>query len=965
MASYFKTPFQIGGDSHFIEVKVPKVDASAGDNIICCVDISGSMSGAPLRNVCAVLRDIYKRTQVEYGLFTYDTTANTSRTIKSVETQDLQAGGGTSFCSIFNAIQLHLMKNQKSVTFIFMTDGQNGDAQELFKQTIQKLKLTVSGLPKSVTVTFHVIGFGEVNSTFLEQVRKYGTREGLFRYSTESAELQNSFNDMFDYAMSSREFSIVLNGKTFSSSSNEDTVGFLITETKIDSSSPTEITLKSSGTETKLPLEPLANARPIQVVRALNLVSPDDEEAVQAIRAYLGSIVSLPGTDLMEKLELEQIKNEIDDRMVEYKKLFGQMKMSQVPEQVQLKLNALRHDATFANVQRRKKLDLRISKNVDYFRKTPISDILEGYRKSIDQDGWNQIKAQKADWVCTYSNEDIYELMRKSTDNIMCLGILIERNEEAITSPTKGLKLVSVSNTLISYDSFIIAMNFARSAQQKKEADEQQQQQQQQPDTTTEGTASSYGKFAGINDTFCVVGQLHEKINAVVPLYINYEHMKRIRILEGIWLGYMFTLDSYGYDRKQEIGLLKMLYDIIVLRTGTARNQQLISEFEKLCHFIITESLGFKTAYGEKTYDNYLQSIHGRQSGTYDLSIPIIMGYLKKDLKSALMPVYFGHLRERLRRKIPGDNTTIIKRLLYGDESQIIKTVASNKDTAPIDISKADPDFVEKSFIDFFHDEQCQPIELIPETKTGEDRKLLQRDPDVEYLKSFLQSIDPQLSLAVPQEIKNILKYCQLEENYIESNLDYDDLRKELLLILFFDKDVPERATKTTIMTLADDSIQGNRDHSVTFDMTPEAIQVVTYKLLTAKTLEGFAGLLRKYCPKRFGPIFKELLQQLVTLPESDLNNPAGKAYRNRDKLLVLITNEVGLSKVYTGDVGEYAWQPSAFIDVKLLEKVLGAEKFRATVGKPTTTTAYHGYRASDKPNRHGHCNSNPYLGRR
>ena len=950
MATFFKTPFQIGGESHYIEVKVPKVDASAGSNIICCVDVSGSMSGAPIRNVCQVLRDIYQRTQTEYALFTYNDSANISRTIKSVEKTDLAAGGGTSFSSIFNAIQTYLKTNQKSVTFIFMTDGQNGDSQVIMQQTVQRLQLTMSALPKSVMVTFHVIGFGQVNSTFLEQVRKFGTREGLFRYSTESAELQNNFNDMFDYAMSSREFSIVLNGQTFASSSNEETVGFLINKMNIDSAAPPEITLKAGETETKLPLELQSNVRSIQVIRALNLVSPENEKSVQEIRCYVSTVIAAPGTELMEKLELEQIKKEIDGRMVEYMTLFGEMRMGQVPEHVRLKLNALRHDATFANVQRRKKLDLRVSKNVDYFRKTDITGILEGYRKSIDPEGWNQIKEQKSHWVCTYSNEDIYEMMRKTADNIMCLGILIERNEEAISSPTKGLKLISVSNTLISYDSFITAMNYARSTQQQN--------------ATAGGTDATYGKFAGINNTFCVVGQLQEKINAVIPLYINFEHMKRIRILEGIWLGYMFTLDSYGYDKQQEIGLLKVLYDIMMLRTGTTRNQQLISEFEKVCHFIITESLGFKTAYGEKTYDNYLQSIHGRQSGTYDLSIPLIIGYLKKDLKSALMPVYYAHLRNRLRQKVPGDKMTIIKRLMYGDESQIVKTVASNQDKAPIDLNKLDPDFIEKSFIDFFHDETSLPIELIPETKTGEGRKLLQQEPDVEYLKSFLQSIDPQSSLAVPPEIKNILKYSQLAENYIESNLDYDELRKEVLLILFFDKEVPERATKSTIMTLIDDTIQGNRDHSVTFDMTPDAIQVVTYKLLTAKTLEGFAGLLRKYCPKRFGPIFKEVLQKLATLPESELSDASGKAYRNRDKLLVLLTNEVGYSKVYTGELGKYSWQPSAFIDVTLLEKVLGKEKFRETQVHRTTTTirGIHVYRASDKPNRHGHCNSNPYL---
>jgi hypothetical protein len=663
-----------------------------------------------------------------------------------------------------------------------MTDGQDTDSQESLKRAIQMLKLTISSLSKAVSVVFHVIGFGEVNNNFLEQVRKFGTKEGLFRYSTVSAELQNSFNDMFEYAMSAREFTIVLNGQSYTSSSNEDTVGFLIENITIDSNTTKEITLKSPDGESKIPLEPKQDVRSINTIRALNLVSPDNEESVHQIRTYLYSIAPTPGSDLMEKLELEQIKKEIDERMMEYTKLFTQIKMGQVPEQVKLKLSALRHDATFANAQRRKKLDLRVSKNVEYFRKTDISGILDGYRKSIDQQGWNEIKEQKSDWVCTYSNDDIYEMMRKTSDNIMCLGILIERNEEAITSPTKGLKLINVSNTFIAYDSFIAAMNLTKT----------------QP--------NNYGQFDGVNDAYCVIGQLHEKINAVIPLYINYEHMKRIRILEGIWLGYLFTLDSYGYDKQQEIGLLKLLYDIIMQRTGTTRNQQIIKEFEKVCQFIITESIGFKSAYGEKTYENFIQSIHGRQNGTYDLSIPLIIGYLNKDLKNILMPVYYEYIRRCLRAKLPGEKNKIIERLLYGDESQRVKTVASNKSAVGIDVNQQDPDYVEKSFIDYFHDEMCQPIELIPETTTGDDRKLISVEPEIDYLKELLQSLD----LSVPLVIKNMLKYCEIEENYIENHLDYDELRKELLMILFFDRTVPPNVTKSNILTTIDDNLQGN-----------------------------------------------------------------------------------------------------------------------------------------------------------
>ncbi|CAF4372403.1 unnamed protein product, partial [Adineta steineri] len=116
--------------------------------------------------------------------------------------------------------------------------------------------------------------------------------------------------------------------------------------------------------------------------------------------------------------------------------------MNQVPERVKLQLSALRHDSLFANAQRKKKLDLRINKNVDYFKKTDISGILQGYKDSITPDTWQMIKEQKQDWVDVYSNDDIYEIMRKSPDNILCLGIRVQRDEEAITNPAKGLKLL-------------------------------------------------------------------------------------------------------------------------------------------------------------------------------------------------------------------------------------------------------------------------------------------------------------------------------------------------------------------------------------------------------------------------------------------------------------------------------------------------------------------------------------------
>ncbi|CAF5133801.1 unnamed protein product, partial [Rotaria sp. Silwood1] len=320
----------------------------------------------------------------------------------------------------------------------------------------------------------------------------------------------------FEYALNIREFAIKLsNGKTYTVNNvDNETVAFL-TQDSDDLTTVTELTLIDDKKEPKkFSLTPKQTVRPIDLLRALNLISPDDEEHVKSIQTQLNTIKITDSKNLMERLEAEQIYKEIDQRMMEYRQLFTQLKMNQVPERVKLQLSALRHDAIFANTQH-------------------ISGILQGYKDSITLDTWQKIKEQKQDWVDVYSNDDIYEIMRKSPDNILCLGIYVQRDEEAIENPTKGLKLLSLTNTIISYDSFINAMNVAKNDRE------------------------SQGQFTVLNDLYCVAGTLSgERINAVIPLYINDEHMKRIRILEGIWLGYLYTLDSYGYDKQQEVGLL-------------------------------------------------------------------------------------------------------------------------------------------------------------------------------------------------------------------------------------------------------------------------------------------------------------------------------------------------------------------------------------------------------------------------
>ena len=54
MSYYFKT-----FGKTYVQLQVPCVE-STNNNIMCCVDVSGSMAGGPLQNVNMVLNDIYR-----------------------------------------------------------------------------------------------------------------------------------------------------------------------------------------------------------------------------------------------------------------------------------------------------------------------------------------------------------------------------------------------------------------------------------------------------------------------------------------------------------------------------------------------------------------------------------------------------------------------------------------------------------------------------------------------------------------------------------------------------------------------------------------------------------------------------------------------------------------------------------------------------------------------------------------
>jgi hypothetical protein len=275
-----------------------------------------------------------------------------------------------------------------------------------------------------------------------------------------------------------------------------------------------------------------------------------------------------------------------------------------------------------------------------------------------------------------------------------------------------------------------------------------------------------------------------------------------------------------------------------------------------------------------------------------------------------------------------------VKKLLYGDEKKTV-TVAQKQGFA---VNKDEPDYLEKSYIKYFNDEKNLPVELIVEVHTGEDRKAI-IDPDERYIYSLLPE--------VPAMIRDLLKYAGQDVKSVESSFHPPNLRGELLMMMYFDS-VPAHVNKDNVCVFVDEKLQGSVTDTVKMEFTKENIEMLAHIACDMKTVEGFGGIMRKYCPKRLGPVLDAVVHKLI-------------ATKDANKLVALLTNRVSHTPLYKL-LDDSAWQPLSNIDMKVVGEIIGEKELdmieHANVGK----NVVHCYRVSNLANRHGYGNHKPYM---
>ena len=199
---------------------------------VMVADRSGSMSGRPWTQVEHAIVHIVSMARlskmVDLGIVVYGSDAKMVQhpyDITSTNLLPLQiAGGGTNFDAAFHETFMLLKQKTEtenivfnSITVAFLTDGQSTCSAEANIQLLENIRLKVKTW-KGPPITLHSIGFSNAcDRNFLEEIRKSGHQEGLFRftdYNDDADALSAKLSTLFEPMLRSVKAKISINGRT-------------------------------------------------------------------------------------------------------------------------------------------------------------------------------------------------------------------------------------------------------------------------------------------------------------------------------------------------------------------------------------------------------------------------------------------------------------------------------------------------------------------------------------------------------------------------------------------------------------------------------------------------------------------------------------------------------------------------------------------------------------------------------
>ena len=578
-------------------------------------------------------------------------------------------------------------------------------------------------------------------------------------------------------------------------------------------------------------------------------------------------------------------------------------------------------------------------------------------------------------FTCCLTLNTCRDMMVESQDDIMGVGLVVERQEHVVDAPTL-ISVKDVSVTILSRaacdDAIKMKLNIGDAARlhggfvaSKANA-------------PTTSTSIAQRKTINQQSEF-TRGVAAEPINTFLPLYICDAHFERVKVMLEPMLGYLFTLDITGYKDDQLLGLYSILGQMMNAssQNESEREEIILHEFKRLCSALLPRTLEYL---GEENdiLKKFMASPTGR-SKAHIQNLMTLFGYIHAlGIKTIDESIHYAIVEELYRRHFTYLYHGISESIVDGH----LQSLLYDKDDAKYDNNDIESNANDLSYVTTknskANDGRFALYARAVLKSKEKNPKVPVEDIHVEYkiperpispINSKIRSKMMELLAAFTiKPIQNVLDRLGIRMMNISDEQECLILRSMLVQCLRFhsNESINSAVLNKTffnaktdyeqILVVAHKTFDANRQKLTTTKIEQIRTLELARRIVLTNDIGVYLGRMMVYAATRGGKIFDTVLDLLLDRSQKQVPLLAAK-----------------ISIIFTGRYKEHcdaekefdvlsngiAWFPDRSI-INRVKEALGQDQWDDLDRLMSGRTCGHVYRLSDIPNRHGYHNSNP-----
>lgn len=573
-------------------------------------------------------------------------------------------------------------------------------------------------------------------------------------------------------------------------------------------------------------------------------------------------------------------------------------------------------------------------------------------------------------FTCCLTLNNCQDMMVDSRDDIMGVGLVVERQEHVVDAPTL-ISVKDVSVTILSrsacddaikmkihigdaarlHGGFIASKHNAPTTSTNLPVKEKTNQQSE----FTRGVAA-------------------EPINTFLPLYICDAHFERVKVMLEPMLGYLFTLDITGYKDDQLLGLYSILGQMMNAspKNGSEREEMILYEYQRLCQGLLPRTRQYLGDEND-VFKKFMSGPTGR-SKAHIQNLMTLFGYMyASGIENIDESIRYAIVEEIYRRHFAyiyhGTSDNII--------NEHIQSLLYDEDNGQIDPDVNDLSFVKTKNNKTNDGRFAVYAQSVLKTK-AKDPKIPTEDIQIDFeiperpISAMNNKIHKKmvelLSSFSIKPIENVLnrlgirlidlsneQECLILRSMIVQCLRFysnESINSAILNKTFFNAQTDYQQ----ILIAAHEEFDANRQKISINKIEQIRVLELARRIVLTNDMGVFLGRMIVYAPTRGGKIFDTVLSLL-------LDRSQKQAPLLAEKISVIFT---GRHKEHRDAEKEFdvlsnglAWFPDRSI-INRVKEALGEDQWDNLDRSMSGRTCGHMYRLSDIPNRHGYHNSHP-----